>query len=213
MHPPTGKTAMALGATPRCIDAARLPDMVFGARNLASWATTGFMIIEGTTLAIALVAYLYVRRNFPEWPPPPTPLPDLTVPTLNTVLLLLVMVPMVLVARAARRFDLVSVRHAMLAATALSAATVALRVLEFDALNTRWDSHAYGSVAWLVVGLHTTLLFVDFVESATITALTFSDRIQRKHFGDVEDAALYQCFLSLTWLPIYGLVFLGPRWL
>jgi heme/copper-type cytochrome/quinol oxidase subunit 3 len=171
------------------------------------------MVIEGTTLVIALTAYLYVRRNFPDWPPPPTPLPDLSIPTLNTILLLLVIVPMVLAAHAARAFDLRSMRRALLAATALSAVNVALRVFELDALNTRWDSHAYGSVAWLAVGLHATLLLVDFIESATITALTFSRDLQRKHFSDVEDAAFYQYFLSLSWLPIYGLVYWGPRWL
>ena len=195
------------------LDVGRLPDVVFGARNLASWATVGFMLIEGTTLAIALTAYLYVRRNFPEWPPPPTPLPDLTIPTLNTAVLLLVTVPMKIAARAARAFDLRAMRHALLAAVLLSAVNVALRFFEFDALNTRWDSHAYGSVAWLAVGLHTTLLFVDFIESAVITALTYSRKLQRKHFGDVEDAAFYQYFLSLSWLPVYGLVYWGPRWL
>jgi hypothetical protein len=39
------------------------------------------------------------------------------------------------------------------------------------------------------------------------------DELQRKHFSDVEDAAFYQYFLSLSWLPIYGLVYWGPRWL
>jgi heme/copper-type cytochrome/quinol oxidase subunit 3 len=195
------------------VEVGHLPDVVFGARSLASWATTGFMLIEGTTLGIALTAYLYVRRNFPEWPPPPTPLPDLAIATLNTGVLLLVLVPMALAARAARAFDLRSMRRALTAASALSAVNVALRVFEFDALNTRWDSHAYGSVVWLAVGLHSTLLLVDLIESTTITALTFSRRLERKHFSDVEDAALYQYFLSLSWLPIYGLIYWGPRWL
>jgi heme/copper-type cytochrome/quinol oxidase subunit 3 len=90
---------------------------------------------------------------------------------------------------------------------------VVLRFFELDALNTRWDSHAYGSVAWLAVGLHTTLLFIDLMETATIAAVTYSRQLQKKHFTDVEDAALYQYFLSLSWVPIYVLVFLGPRWL
>jgi cytochrome c oxidase subunit III len=201
------------GEAPATFDAGRLPDVVFGARNLASWATVGFMVIEGTTLVIALTAYLYVRRNFPEWPPPPTPLPGLLIPTLNTIVLLFVIVPMVFASHAARAFDLRAMRRALLAATALSAVNVGLRFFELDALNTRWDSHAYGSVAWLAVGLHSTLLIVDLIESATITALTFSRNLQKKHFSDVEDAAFYQYFLSLSWLPVYGLVYWGPRWL
>jgi heme/copper-type cytochrome/quinol oxidase subunit 3 len=94
----------------------------------------------------------------------------------------------------------------------MSLACTVLRGFEFAALNTRWDSSAYGSVVWVLVGLHSSLLAVDLLESIVITALTFSTGFEQKHYTDVEDAALYQCFLSLSWVPIYLLVFLLPRW-
>jgi cytochrome c oxidase subunit I+III len=67
-------------------------------------------------------------------------------------------------------------------------------------------------VVWVLVGLHTSLLAVDLLETAVITALTFSTALEQKHYTDVEDASLYQVFLSLSWLPIYAAVFLLPRW-
>jgi cytochrome c oxidase subunit I+III len=208
--PETQENAAGVDAT---VDVRTLPETAFGLRNLPTWATLSFMMIEGTTLVVAMTAYLYVRRNFPEWPPPPTPLPDVLIPSLNTVLLLLVMVPMAIAGRAARALDLPRVRKALLAAVTLSAVCVVLRGFEFAALNTRWDSHAYGSVVWALVGLHTTLLGIDLIETGVLTALMCSSALEQKHYTDVEDAALYQFFLSLAWLPIYALVFLGPRWL
>jgi cytochrome c oxidase subunit 3 len=160
-----------------------------------------------------MTAYWYLRRNFAEWPPPPTPLPDVLIPTLNTALLLLIMVPMGIAGRAARAFNLPRVRTALVVVVLLSAVCVVLRGFEFAALNTRWDSHAYGSIVWALVGLHSTLLGIDLIETGVLTALTFSGSLEQKHYTDIEDAALYQFFLSLVWVPIYLLVFLGPRWL
>jgi heme/copper-type cytochrome/quinol oxidase subunit 3 len=198
-------------AHPRAsIDVSALPTTVFGPRGVTWWATVAFMAIEGTTLAGAVAAYIYLRRNFPDWPPAPTPRPDLLLPTINALVLLSVIIPMRVAAGAARRFDLRRVRVGLLIALLLSAVAVALRIADFSALNTRWDTDAYGSVAWIVVGLHSTLLIVDLIESAVITQITFSSRLQPHHFSDVEDAAIYQYFLSLIWLPLYALVYLSP---
>jgi heme/copper-type cytochrome/quinol oxidase subunit 3 len=194
------------------VDARTLPETAFGLRNLPTWATIGFMVIEGSTLAIAMGAYLYLKRNFAEWPPPPTPLPDLLIPSLNTALLLLTIVPMAVAGRAARATALAKMRVALVIATLFSLACTVLRGFELAALNTRWDSSAYGSVVWVLVGLHTSLLGIDLLETMVITALTFSAGFEQKHYTDVEDAALYQCFLSLSWVPIYLLVFVLPRW-
>jgi heme/copper-type cytochrome/quinol oxidase subunit 3 len=201
------------GRADASVDARTLPETAFGLRNLPTWATLGFILIESTTLIVAMTAYLYLRRNFVEWPPPPTPLPDILIPSLNTALLLLIAVPMGIAGRAARALDLPRVRKALFVAVVLSAVCVVLRGFEFAALNTRWDSHPYGSVVWALVGLHTTLLGIDLIETGVLTALTCSEALEQKHYTDIEDAALYQFFLSLSWLPIYVLVFLGPRWL
>lgn len=195
------------------VDVRKLPETAFGLRNLPTWATIGFILIEGTTLAVALTSYLYLRRNFAEWPPPPTPLPDLLIPSLNAALLLAIIVPMAIAGRAARSLDMPRMRAALVAAVLLSVVCVMLRGFEFAALNTRWDSHAYGSVVWALVGLHTTLLGIDLIETSVLTVLSFSDVFEQKHYTDIEDAALYQVFLSLAWQPIYLFVFWGPRWL
>jgi heme/copper-type cytochrome/quinol oxidase subunit 3 len=194
------------------VDARTLPETAFGLRNLPTWATLGFIVIEGTTLAVAMTAYLYVKRNFAEWPPPPTPLPDLLIPSINAALLLAMLVPLTVARRAARATSLPAIRTALVVATCMSLACTALRGFELAALNTRWDSSAYGSVVWVLVGLHSSLLVIDLLETIVITALTFSAGFEQKHYTDVEDAALYQWFLSLVWIPIYLLVFVLPRW-
>jgi heme/copper-type cytochrome/quinol oxidase subunit 3 len=89
--------------------------------------------------------------------------------------------------------------------------TLMLRWFEFDAVNTTWDANAYGSIVWLILALHGTLILADFVEGATIGSIFFTERCQSKHFSDVEDAALYRWFLALVWVPLYFLLYISPR--
>ena len=193
------------------IDVSALPETTFGHRALTWWGTLGFMAAEGTTLLVCAVAYLYVQRNFQHWPPAETPLPSLSIPTLQAGLMLLSIPVLVWTSRAARRLDLRKVRVGMLLATVFALVFCILRWFEFKALHTRWDSNAYGSAAWAVVFAHATLLVAQFFEGATITALLFIGPVEPKHIADVDDSCLYWYFMTGSWLLLYLLVFISPR--
>lgn len=195
----------------RSIDVAGLPTVTFGSRSLLWWGTMGFAVIEGFTLLLTAAAYLYLRTNEIQWPPGRTPNPDLLVPTINTVLLLLVIVPMRVVDKAAKRFDRRGVVRGLAATLVLTTVVTVLRWWDLLALNARWDAHAYASAAWGVVVLHATLLVVDVFETATLLALFATGKALRKHYPDASDAADYQYFLSAAWVPLYLVVYWGPR--
>ena len=199
--------------TRRTLDVSGLPEVVFGAKDINWWGTLGFMVIEGTTLAVVSAVYLYLRQNFAAWPPEHVALPDVVVPTVTTILLLVQMVPMWLAGKAARRRDFGATGRWLLAATLLGLVTLVARGFEFDALNVRWDRNAYGSAAWGVLGFHSTLLLVDVAETGVMAALFLVGRAEEKHLSDASDAAFYQYFLSLVYVPLWVLLFLSPRWI
>jgi len=193
------------------VDVSGLPSVVFGQRALLWWGTLGFALIEGFSLVLTIASYLYLRQNEFDWPPGRTPNPDLLIPTVNTVLLLAMIVPMHAVDRAAKAFDGRGVRRNFAIATVMGAVVMTLRWWELLALNVRWDTHAYGSAAWAVVLMHSTLVIVDVFESATFCAIFRHGTAERKHYPDASDAAGYQYFLSLAWIPVYVVVFWLPR--
>jgi len=41
-------------------------------------------------------------------------------------------------------------------------------------LNVAYDTNAYGSIGWAIMGLHTTRLLSDVVDTGVLTALTFT---------------------------------------
>ena len=196
----------------RVVDASALPSYAFGHRGTLWWGNAGFALIEGFTLFLCAAAYFYVRRNFEAWPPPPTPPPDLLVPTANLVLMLVALAPAWYVVRAAKRLELGGVRLGLIALLALEAVVLVLRWYEFKALNTRWDSHAYGSDAWATMGFHSTLIILDFGESIGWLLLAFSSRLMEKHFPDYCENSYYWSFVVGSWVPLYVMLFLFPRW-
>jgi cytochrome c oxidase subunit III len=192
------------------VDLSRLPTTTVGHRSMMWWGTVGFVIIEGSTLVIMAFSYIYLGRNFDSWPPANIPPPTVVPFAIQAAVMLLSLVPMVMVDRAVRRLDLRTVRYGMVVSTVLAVVMCVIRVFEFRALHVRWDSAAYGSVAWGVLVAHATLLLLETAESAVFTAVLFKPDLEERDISAASDNAIYWYFLTLSWLPLGGLVFLSP---
>jgi cytochrome c oxidase subunit 3 len=193
------------------VDLSELPTVTFGARSLMWWGTLGFMTIEGWTLALLVAAYLYLRQNYDAWPPLRTPNPSLLVPTINLVLLLVSLVPARLVEKAGKRLDEAAVKRWLVAMSVITVPTLILRWWELWALNTRWDSTAYGSAAWTIVGFHTSLLLLDICDTLGLTGLFLLKKLPVKTFSDAADNSFYWYFTVGVWIPVYLILYVGPR--
>lgn len=195
------------------MDVGTLPTVVFGRRGITWWGTVGFMTIEGATLVVCAVSYLYLRKNHHDWPPEPSRLPSLLLPTLSALFLALTNIPVRRLHHATRRMDKGAVQRGLLLMGMLATVAVAIRVFDFRELNVHWDTNAYASAAWLTLAFHSTLLAFEMIETWVFVALFWLGPIEGKHFVDVEDNCVYWYFMSLAWLPIYALLYLSPRFL
>ena len=194
------------------LDVAELPDTAFGPRDIMWWGTLGFVVIEGFTLVLCAAAWLYLRNRTGNWPPPGIPLPSLGIATAQ-VLLMLASIPLIAwMSRRAHAFQLARTRMGLTIGTAFAAVFCVLRYLELGALNTRWDTHAYGSAQWLVLCAHGTLMLFQLVEIGGMALIFWIGTVEEKHFSDVADAGFYWYFMVLAWVPLYVLCFLVPRW-
>jgi cytochrome c oxidase subunit 3 len=191
------------------IDVARLPTYVYGSRSMMWWGTMGLMLIEGTVFAITVVVYFYLRSHSQTWPI--NRAPELFWGGLNTLIMLASLVPNQLAKRAAEREDRQGARWWLVACLLFALAFLAVRVFEFGALNTRWDSNAYGSVVWMLLALHTTHLVTDTIDTAVLAVLMFTGPLEGKRFVDVSENAMYWYFVVGSWLPIYAVIYWGAR--
>ena len=98
-----------------------------------------------------------------------------------------------------------------LMAVSIALAFLAVRIFEFGALNVWWDSNAYGSIVWALLGFHTVHLLTDVLDSIAFAVLLFTGPLDESHFADLSENSLYWYFVVAFWLPIYGLIYLAPR--
>jgi cytochrome c oxidase subunit I+III len=148
------------------------------------------MVIEGSMFVLALVAYFYLRLRVPEWPTR-VPEPSLAPGVITTAILVLGCVPNYLTKAAAEQYQAGRARIGLIVCILFAAAAIVARAFEFPALNVSWQANAYGSVTWLVLGLHTSHLVTELLESLVLAAIVFSTEIDGPRFVDLSENSLY----------------------
>jgi heme/copper-type cytochrome/quinol oxidase subunit 3 len=192
------------------INVEKMPRFAFGHRSILWWATIGLIAIEGTMFALVITSYVYIKGRNPHWAPGAFP-PDLLWGTLNTIVLLLSCVPNQLAKKAAEKLDLRRVQLWMTVCIVFAVVFNIIRIFEFRHLNVWWDTNAYGSVVWTLLGFHTVHIVTDLGDTIVLAAIMFVGPLEEKRFVDVSENAFYWYFVVVSWLPIYGLLYFAPR--
>jgi cytochrome c oxidase subunit 3 len=171
-------------------DLSELPLHGMGSASPTWWGTLAFMLIEGTGFALLIGVYLYLASVASAWPLG-APLPSLGPGTALTLLLLASLIPNILLSRWADQGDLRKVSIGLVVMSVLGAVPLVLRWFEFPALHVSWDSNAYGSITWTMLGLHTTHIITDLGDTLVLAVLMFTRQGDNKRrFGDVQDNAM-----------------------
>jgi heme/copper-type cytochrome/quinol oxidase subunit 3 len=170
--------------------------------------------IEGAGLAILIVTYFYIRQTFNAWPPPGTPLPELGASTLDVAVLVVSVLPMWYVAKLAEKHDksrLIGV--GLLLCVLFGIVAAVLRILEFKGVHTRWDTNAYGAIVWSILAVHFAHIIAATLETLILAILMLAGPVEGQHVGDILANAVYWYFVALSWVALYTIVFLTPRFL
>jgi cytochrome c oxidase subunit III len=208
-----------MSAKQTTLDVSGLPKHTFDTRSQLWWGNLWLLCIETTMFGLVVAAYFYFRQNFVQWPPPHSdappylldPEPRLLVPTVNLFVMLLSVVPMAWADVAARRLDRRDVKIGLLLMMAFGAASIVLRFYEFRSLVWKWDSNAYGSITWTILGLHLMHLFVGTLEDFFLATWVFARPLDETHAVDVTVTAVYWYWIVGTWVLLYAIVYWGPR--
>lgn len=195
----------------RVIDVSGLPTFAFGSRSLMWWGTLSIMIVEGSVFVLGLISYFYLQGAEYEWPPAGTPLPGWLLPTLNTVVLLVSAIPNQMLKKKAEKLDQEGVQKGLHVLLGFAVVFLVIRAFEFSQLNVRWDSNAYGSLLWTLLGLHTAHLLTDAFDTGVLAAMMHANPVEGRRFVDVSENCIYWDFVVVAWLPIYFVVYLYPR--
>jgi len=201
------------------IDVSALPVDVFDWRSPVWWGNLLAILIETTTLALLVTSYFYLKRNFSEWPPPKVevfppiyrPVPELTWPTINLVLLVLSCVPMYLTDVAARRKNRMGTLLGLLVIFLVAVAATFIRFREFPGIHFKWNDNAYGSVVWWMLATHLTYILAAGAEFLILFFWVLTHKLDESHALDVTLGGGYWYWVAGTWVVVYVVVYWSAR--
>lgn len=173
------------------------------------WGIVGLITVEITVFSTLIASYFYYKAGQPDWPPADAP--KLLVPTINSVVLALSSLAISIADRGIRDGNQRRLRIGLLASIVFAIVFLALKGYELWHKPYQWDDHAYGSIVWTMLGLHTLHVFSVLLKSCVMTVLAFRGYFSEHSYVGVQVNGLYWHFVVVIWIPIYFTIYISPR--
>jgi heme/copper-type cytochrome/quinol oxidase subunit 3 len=190
------------------IDVSGLPAHAFGQRDPLWWGVILLVAIEGSMLALLALSYFYVRDRTTPFPPAFVAPRIAWIATIELIVWIASAAPTWWAGRAAIAGDLRRMRLHLVLATALGVVAVVLRWYEVHLLPFRWDSHAYGSMVWALLGLQWVHGLTGIGENVLYIALLMAGPVEDKHRVDIEVSTPLWYFVIAGAALVWAVVFL-----
>jgi len=173
------------------------------------------LLIELVEFGVLIASYYYLRAGATVWPPPDIELPPLLLPTLNTLILLISVIPNYLADKAIQRNDQKAFKLGYLVNFGLGLLFLILLLFYYDSLTFSWQTNAYTSVFWMLAGLHFIYMASALLETLVIMiwAWRYPGYFNEERNAAVQVDGLNWYFGVAIWIPIYITLYLVPYFL
>jgi cytochrome c oxidase subunit I+III len=190
-----------------------LPRWVSGSRSVGWWGILFLVIIEVTVFGSLISSYFYLRAGVPQWPPDGIEPSELFLPTLNSILLLASVIPMYWAVKQIKQGSRKNLLIGLATVFFIGLIFLVLKYVEYSDKPYTWETNAYGSIVWTVVGFHTAHVIATMLKIAAIWVAAWKGFFNAERHVAVEGNALYWYFVVGIWAPLYVMLYWAPRWL
>lgn len=174
------------------------------------YGTILMILIEAVEFGALIASYFYLRSTTNDWPPGDTPLPQLLLPTIATLILVASVIPTHLADKAVKKND----QRKLVFYTALTALMDLVFSVMFIAhlafLNYKWTHNAYASAYWTLIGSHLIFMGIMILENLYILVLAIRGFFNSERHAAIEVDGLSSYFVVALWIAIYLTVFISP---
>ncbi len=187
------------GAKPRRVVHERPPMLAIG---VMIWLGSEFMFFSGL-----FAAFFTIRANATVWPPTGTDL-DTIQAGVFTAILVSSSFTMQKAVFDEERYDRKSARRWVVATLILGFMFLGNQCYEWVTLTTRWYTNSFGSLFFIMTGLHGLHVFLGLL------AMTFLLLRMRGQAGDPGELSVFQGvsyywhFVDIVWIGLYSCLFL-----
>ncbi len=193
------------------IDVRGLRPYAHSTDGLLWWGMIGMIVVETAVFSILIAAYFYLKTQSPAWPQGGFAPPSLLLPTVNTIILVFSSVVMHWADTGIEKNDQRRLRTGLIVAALLALLFLVLKVVEYADVPYRWDTNAYGSIVWTIVGFHSAHVIILLLKTIVVTALALRGYFDPERRLGVIINGMYWHFVVAVWLPLYVVLYWTPR--
>jgi cytochrome c oxidase subunit III len=179
--------------------------------STAWWGMVGLITTEGMIFAILLASYFFLRASAKQWPPPGLELPELKLTVVFSFLLWGSSIPIFWGEAAIRKGKVGALRAGLWISFAMGAAFLAYTIKDFDDLHFGWKDNAYGSIFYVVVGLHGLHVLIGLLMNLVVQVKATEGKFSAERHQTVEVFSLYWHFVDVVWVAVFGSLFLSAH--
>jgi cytochrome c oxidase subunit I+III len=198
-------------AHPPAVDEA-LPTDASGARSTGWWGMVLLIAALVSLFGHILFAYFLIRNEAPAWPPPGIPLPDLLLmPLPGSVALLVAGGAGWWYERAVRRGSRGNLLLGLAAGIAMGLLFLGLLATEFVRQEFTPQTNVYGSLFFVVLSLHATMVLVGLGMSGVTLARTWLGHFTPRRYLGVQTTAIWWYFTIAVWIAVVVTLYVTPH--
>jgi heme/copper-type cytochrome/quinol oxidase subunit 3 len=175
------------------------------------WGMAGLILVESVVFSTLFASYFYLGFRQPAWPLPGVEDPALLLPLVGTAFLLASAVSMHYADKAVDSDNQGALRRNLIISIVLAMVFLVLKIHEYAGKDYRWDSHPYGSVVWLIIGLHATHVVSLLLKTLVVCVLAFRGFFHRANRLALVINGFYWHFVVIVWVPIFLVIYITPR--
>ena len=195
----------------RTVDVSGLPPYEISNQSPLFWGQALMCLIEGSLLCMLIATYFYLRLGVDVWPGPGERMGSPLLPTLALIPLLASCAGSYLASEGAKKNSRSGMLLGLGLNLGLAVVFLVMRAVEWKSWNFTWASDAHGSIVWTILFLHSYDVVADLLMTAVLVIIVASGRYgPRQRIGVHVDSILWY-FLVGIWIPLYAVVYWGPR--
>lgn len=177
------------------------------------WGMLGLVAIEATVFSILIASYFYLRMGVPEWPPGALHPPALLLPTVNTLILVASSGTMYWAERKIKGGDGRGLAVWLTVGLVLAVTFQVLKAIEYAHEDFWWDTNAYGSIVWTMIGFHSAHVTAVILKTLVVDVLAWRGYFNKERRLGVTINGIYWHFVVVVWIPLYLTIYWAPRFL
>jgi cytochrome c oxidase subunit I+III len=174
------------------------------------WGVAGLILIEVVVFTALITTFFYLRAGAQFWPLDQISEPDLLLPTINTVILILSSLPIYWADKGIEKGDVKRLKIGLAISFVMGLVFLVLKYVEYSALSYDWATNAYGSIKWTIVGFHSAHVAAVLLKTFVVMGMAFKGHFNERRNAGVQANGIYWHFVVIIWLPLFFTLYISP---